>query len=1771
MDAKPSDQTLQDEVASQTESVLQAVTTAGQYLQRAATAALDASDAATPAGDPVPRDGGWVTPAGCQLQINGGTDGTDYSFADGILHILSSKPLTVKMADGVTTTAQTIQIDAGVHADLTLAGVTIQSTTSAPINMVNNVKDIADNDGKAPENQRKAATADEIRRKTMLHLTLASGTSNTLESTVSANSGWPGIRCGWGSVLVIDDEVRNLDTSNNIVTPVNGLIGSDVTLIGGQKLSAGSAPTEMDAKNPGELTAVGRGQSAGIGGGPKENSGTIIINGGRITATSTSSNLSYSNGAGIGGGAGGSGTVITINGGRIKATAGYCGSGIGSGLGYFTTSSNMDCTAKEDAIDILKKEENSHGYSFIDTVTTEFNTGDVQYPNLENYHTVAGDITLNSGFVDAHNGGHGNAFGQSCGHGPASNKNHIIRVTGGTLLATVTYGSGPPRLLEIGARLGYTIITGGSVRVSNVNMFQGFGDTAYNTQGVETWDDVVRIAGGDPNDPVAADRKYLPDTDKVQMLTIDLSSEFDKGATDADKTVPVTKWKLEIDNIKQEYGAPSYLDKGKLYLWLPESATGKNVTVTMSYRDKNGVEHDIEPMYVEEVGGDQGSTLKRYIDIQVEKLSAEQQKYFSGLEKEYDGLSFEPLTITADKPIEFESEQGNKYTLTDSDEVTTSYQPYDSVGGSPLPGSSVTSGKTMPADTGTFRVQLVSKEYTTNPTFANNYWGHRITAWAQIKPVPAVLKIAEKDGTAWVRLKKQADGSYDYELVKETDKDPGTHLRVAFTVRSAKGTAVTCKAPTGKFQVLIDGKPVGEPVPLTEEAMEKAPGSSLTIKEGAKEKDENTSAAIAGEANRWETQVEYFLDPTNLDGALDVLGTSGQGNTHEVTVRYIPDKNYVEGTEESPEDERTEASKPTTIVPVKPEGTVAPDDPDKVEIEDSPKPEPGPGGTDPDNPTGKMQVVRKTINVSYGDFHRADAEVDDFFKMAITSNSSAPGGFTTSNTAVADLVRGEDGAPVLDEDGKLQIQVNSCGTSVITLEQKANALFTGIKYILTVNVTPDPSLKPQIQIRLTWRNLTALGETSPEPAAALAARGLAALASGEAEALAASTRAVPDRASTPPRPGDVIEYTVTGLNLTPGSAWQAAELKDAIDARLSFDAKSVEIASNYATHSDRYDLGTAAFYSGFNWDGLGWTDVEPSDFSYVAPTLTKGIGTVYGGQSTSVRFRAKVMENEGLGDRPEGGKLPEITNEPGGSGGYGKDEDDLAPGEDPVPPEALVPDADIVVVGAGDKDPETGKFPPDDPTPVLPKDPPAADIQTTVKVELKEHTEEHDGDRFMVGDTLQVTVTSTNTAPDSKLADAVIKATLPEGMEPVPGTIRLVDAEGNVHEVPDSAYDPKTGTVAVNAGDLYGGESARLVFDVEVTSTSETRDPSDPSNPGRPEGPGVEGGTLGTTPTDEWDRDHPMVPDPDDPDGPLVPGTPDEPYAKPKPGTPFVPTAPWPELEDELVSTPPAVDPDMPPVLPSNPKLEDDADGPADVKVSKTAENLDRDDGTTRVGDTVRYTVTLANSKPHSMWYGAVVRDEIPKGLEPLAGTIRLTAPDGSEREVPDAAYDPATRVLAVTAGDLAGGRTAVLTFECEVTEEAVGADTGNVASAHGTRPSDIDPSEVAPGATRPAPGEPFSPSGGWDAFLEGHPGVDNADAPAYAPGTDAKGGVVPADPSDDDGSDSGKTRIRLAQTGDALLAAAVPLALAALAAGAVLIALVARRRRWTRDGTSRW
>ena len=160
-----------------------------------------------------------------------------------------------------------------------------------------------------------------------------------------------------------------------------------------------------------------------------------------------------------------------------------------------------------------------------------------------------------------------------------------------------------------------------------------------------------------------------------------------------------------------------------------------------------------------------------------------------------------------------------------------------------------------------------------------------------------------------------------------------------------------------------------------------------------------------------------------------------------------------------------------------------------------------------------------------------------------------------------------------------------------------------------------------------------------------------------------------------------------------------------------------------------------------------------------------------------------------------------------------------------------------------------------------------------------------------------------------------------------------------------------------------------------------------------------------------------------------------------------------------------------------------------------------RDDGTTHVGDTVRYRVELANDAVGTGWMDAVIRDDVPEGLEPVAGTLRLTLPDGSEVAVDDAAYDPATRVLAVACGHLYGGQRVTLTFDALVTEAAVGADIGNVAVGLGTPPSAWDPDGESP-----EPGSPFDPPEGWDAYDRSHGKV--VSEPAYPPGVDRLGEI---------------------------------------------------------------
>nr|WP_236759130.1 hypothetical protein [Adlercreutzia mucosicola] len=373
-----------------------------------------------------------------------------------------------------------------------------------------------------------------------------------------------------------------------------------------------------------------------------------------------------------------------------------------------------------------------------------------------------------------------------------------------------------------------------------------------------------------------------------------------------------------------------------------------------------------------------------------------------------------------------------------------------------------------------------------------------------------------------------------------------------------------------------------------------------------------------------------------------------------------------------------------------------------------------------------------------------------------------------------------------------------------------------------------------------------------------------------------------------------------------------------------------------------------------------------------------------------------------------------------------------------------------------------------------------------------------------LGDRLRYTVELSNAGPaDSCLMGAAVSDPLPAGMEPVPGSIRLAVDGGEPIAVDDAAYDRASRTVAVACGDVWGGHGAVLTFECTVGEAAL--------------GANVANIALG----------HGKVPSEN-------PGTRPE---APEPGGPAEPPAGEPEA-----FSPPAV----PPVV-----VGGDPEGD-DVSIAKAAENASRDDGTTRVGDTVRYEIALRNEGAGTSWMDAVIRDEVPEGLEPVSGTIRLTLPDGSEVAVDDAAYDPKTRTLAVACGHLHGGQEAVLSFDALVTGAAVGADIGNVAVGLGTPPSSWDPD-----GAHPEPGAPFDPPEGWGAYEKSHGKV--VSEPAYPPGVDRLGGVLPGDEGD-----KRRTTIahKLAQTGDALAAAALLPAALTLAAGALLLA----RRRLRRE-----
>lgn len=353
--------------------------------------------------------------------VKGGTEGVDYEIDENVKMVVvkTGKRLTFSG----TSSTYGIRVHPGTKADITLDNVTI--TAPLPIDVATNLTGTASG--------AVATTGDEIlpENKTYLHLTLADGSTNRLE----AGDLFPALHCGEGSILVIDDGVRNVDTSGNMLVPAQGRVPRTCVLENGTKVKEGDPLYVMESKNPGKLYAYGGKSCSGIGSGIWENTGDMTFNGGYIEAyaydkAETSTSRDYDGtGAGIGSSMAGGGTVMTFNGGTILAVGSYHGAGVGTGLSS-SWGANWDRPQMEGTIKSRETYQNS----------------------------IPRDIYINGGNLTAQGFEHGNAFGAGCA--PGVNTGHKFIITGGNLTPITNKTS------DIGGNGTDIIVTGGSFNTS---------------------------------------------------------------------------------------------------------------------------------------------------------------------------------------------------------------------------------------------------------------------------------------------------------------------------------------------------------------------------------------------------------------------------------------------------------------------------------------------------------------------------------------------------------------------------------------------------------------------------------------------------------------------------------------------------------------------------------------------------------------------------------------------------------------------------------------------------------------------------------------------------------------------------------------------------------------------------------------------------------------------------------------------------------------------------------------------------------------------------------------------------------------------------------------------------------------------------------------------------------------------------------------------------------------------------------------------------------
>ncbi|MDD3242403.1 MAG: isopeptide-forming domain-containing fimbrial protein [Eubacteriales bacterium] len=270
------------------------------------------------------------------------------------------------------------------------------------------------------------------------------------------------------------------------------------------------------------------------------------------------------------------------------------------------------------------------------------------------------------------------------------------------------------------------------------------------------------------------------------------------------------------------------------------------------------------------------------------------------------------------------------------------------------------------------------------------------------------------------------------------------------------------------------------------------------------------------------------------------------------------------------------------------------------------------------------------------------------------------------------------------------------------------------------------------------------------------------------------------------------------------------------------------------------------------------------------------------------------------------------------------------------------------------------------------------------------------GQPTQANDVLKYTIEVNNRQLHSIWHDVVLTDVLPKGLKLDPTTLVQILVDGTQIPLAATVYDEATNTITVNVADMADVSRFKMSFEVLVTPLAMEQDI------------GNMAAAEGTGASEEQVRVQTQAI-----------------YAHEK---------------DELAG---------------GKVLFDDPD----PQILKTAVNITDPDMPTQVGDILGYTIRVSNRQSDSLWKNVTIRDAMPWGIAVKLDTLKLTAPDGTEQILDSSCYNPLTRTVTVSLGDVEGVKEYTLTFEALVTSSALGVeiDVGNIATVDGKTPQDKD------------------------------------------------------------------------------------------------------------------